>query len=298
MRSVYADTLRWRQATASTGAPGHEPAQTPPSTGRLIAVEPRLTLSEMALAVARKVREHSACADSGPPDQIIVCTTSFEHDLAHSCAGRLHSELGSRHAPFAIGQLQGASFLAALQVARAMMISDPGMRTVLIVAAERWRAPFPRSAGTLTALGDGAAAALIRRHAGAGWYIRSITVRTPASPGPAASETCRVDNASVVRVITETCTDAGLEPSAIDWILPARINALLAREISTQAGLAAERIPCVDTTGTGYLCAADTPAHLDALLHSATPSDGQHMLLWSAGFQGQAACAILEYRRS
>jgi hypothetical protein len=43
---------------------------------------------------------------------------------------------------------------------------------------------------------------------------------------------------------------------------------------------------------------ADAPAQLDTLLQSVVPSERQRILLWSAGLQGQAACAILEYRGS
>ena len=71
----------------------------------------------------------------------------------------------------------------------------------------------------------------------------------------------------------------------------------LARRVSAQARLPEPMwYPGLDDTG--YLCAADTPAQLDALLRSAAVSDGQHILLWSAGFQGQAGCAILQYRAS
>jgi 3-oxoacyl-[acyl-carrier-protein] synthase III len=250
----------------------------------------------MALTAARRIRARSAGPDTPAPDQIIVCTTSFEHELALSCAGRLHSETGSGYAPFAIGQLQGASFLVALQVARTLIASDARMGTVLIVAAERWRAPFARVVGTLTTLGDGAAAALVGHHRSPGWCLRSITIRTPARPACGTPETVYVDDTTIVDVIRETCMAAGLNPSAIDWILPARINPVLAREISARAGLLPARIPQADANDTGYLCAADTPACLDALLCATTPSHGQHLLLWSAGFQGQGACAILEFR--
>jgi 3-oxoacyl-[acyl-carrier-protein] synthase III len=74
---------------------------------------------------------------------------------------RLHSELGSTGVPFAIGQLQGVSFFLALQVAADIMASDERMHAALIVAAERWLPPFSRQTGTLTALGDGAAAVLV-----------------------------------------------------------------------------------------------------------------------------------------
>jgi 3-oxoacyl-[acyl-carrier-protein] synthase-3 len=107
-----------------------------------------------------------------------------------------------------------------------------------------------------------------------------------------------IDEAAVVEVIGTTCTQAGLKPAALDWILPPRINVTLACEVNARARLPAERMWYPDPGDVGYLCAADAPVQLDMLLQSAAPADGQRILLWSAGFQGQAACAILEFRGS
>ncbi|EIF29055.1 3-oxoacyl-(acyl-carrier-protein) synthase III [Burkholderia sp. Ch1-1] len=290
MRSVYADTLRWSSEVADL-----DPLD-PSSRSVHVAIEPRLLLSEMASRVAREAVGQYPGNDNLAPDQIIVCATSLEHDLALSCAGRLHSELGSTGVPFAVGQLQGVSFFLALQVAADMMASDERMHTALIVAAERWLPPFPRQAGTLTALGDGAATVLIRRHTGPGWRVLSINVRTPSFP-VASTGTC-VDEVAVLDVIGQTCTQVGLKPAAIDWVVPPRINTTLACDVTAQARLPVWRMWYPDPGDIGYLCAADTPAQLHVLLQTVVPTDGQRILLWSAGFQGQAACAVLEYRGS
>ncbi|CAE6907519.1 hypothetical protein R69927_05781 [Paraburkholderia domus] len=296
MQSVYADTLRWRrQATAPVTVDHPSGRATMPAR---VTSESRLTLSEMASAVAREAVRRCHPNDNRAPDQIIVCANSFEDDLSLSCAGRLHSELGSPGVPFAIGQLQGVSFFLALQVAADMMASDERMHAALIVAAERWLPPFSRQTGTLTALGDGAAAVLVRRHAGPGWHVRSVTVCTPSSAVSIAPHETFVDEAAVVEVIGKTCAQAGLKPAALDWIVPPRINAALACEVSAQARLPAGRMWYPDPGDIGYLCAADAPAQLDLLSQSVAPADGQRILMWSAGFQGQAACAILEFRGS
>ncbi|WP_245753168.1 3-oxoacyl-[acyl-carrier-protein] synthase III C-terminal domain-containing protein [Paraburkholderia sartisoli] len=298
MQSVYADTLRWRREATASHIVDHSSRPMHPAMPAYVASESRLILSEMALTVARKAVRRCPWKDNRAPDQIIVCATSFEHDLALSCAGRLNSELGSAGVPFAIGQLQGVSFFLALQIAGDMMAHDDSMHAVLVVGAERWRPPFPRLAGSLGALGDGAAAALIGRRTGAGWYVCSVTVRTPPSCASIAPDDIRVDETVLADAIEEACIEAGLKPSAVDWIVPARINTTLAREVCARAGLPVDRVWYPDPDDIGYLCAADTPAQLDTLLQSVTSSDGQHILLWSAGFQGQVACAILEFRRS
>ncbi|MGC2964281.1 3-oxoacyl-[acyl-carrier-protein] synthase III C-terminal domain-containing protein [Paraburkholderia graminis] len=296
MQSVYADTLRWRDEAAFCAAPDFSLELAQPATPTRVAHERQLTLSDMASTVAREAIRQCPAQDNRAPDQIIVCASSFEHDLSLSCAGRLHSELGSTGVPFAIGQLQGVSFFLALQLVADMMAGDERMRTALIVAAERWLPPFSRRGMTVAALADGAAAVLLTRRAGPGWCIRSVMVCTPATP--TVRRGTFVDEACLVDIVRKTCAQAGLKPASLDWIVPARINASLARNISARAGLPAGRTWSPDPADIGYLCAADAPAQLDALLRSAPGADGQRILLWSAGFQGQAACAILEFRGS
>lgn len=292
MRSVYADTLRWRPKVDA--APVHDSAS-PLSTAmpEYVACEQRLLLSEMASMVTRETMRRSRGKDNLPPYQVIVCATSFEDDLALSCAARLHSELGSTGVPFAIGQLQGVSFFLALQMVSDMMASDERMRSALIVGAERWLPPFSRTVGTLTALGDGAAAALVMRQAGPAWRLLNVIVHTPGLPIP-SPDMC-VDEAVLVEVIGQTCTQAGLNPTEISWVVPPRINTTLACDVSADARLPVWRMWYPEPGDIGYLCAADALAQLHVLLQSVAPTDGQRILLWGTGFQGQAGCAILQY---
>ncbi|WP_322065100.1 3-oxoacyl-[acyl-carrier-protein] synthase III C-terminal domain-containing protein [Burkholderia ubonensis] len=295
MKALYADTLRWRDSGAPFGVAGIPLPQASQATENRVAVESDQTLSDMALATVRTLLDSSSPVEALTPDQIIVCTTSFEHDLALSCACRLHSELGSGRAPLAVGQLQGVSFMMALEIAVAMMTADIRLNTVVIVAAERWRPPFLRRVGALIDLADGAAAVLIARHRGPGWRVCGLTILTPEIP-PLASEHEPASTSTIVDVISETCASAGLRPANVDWVLPAPIDTRLKHEINTCCGLRPERVWHIRLNAPGHFCAADTPARLDALLRSINPSDGQHALVWSAGFQGQAGCALLEFR--
>ncbi|WP_237181892.1 3-oxoacyl-[acyl-carrier-protein] synthase III C-terminal domain-containing protein [Paraburkholderia tropica] len=290
MQTVYADTLRWCH-----DAMGTTPVDLP-STPLHAASEPGLLLSEMASSVAREAIGRCPANVNIAPDQVIVCATSLEQDYALSCAGRLHSELGSTGVPFAIGQLQGVSFFLALQMVSDMMARDNHVSCALIVAAERWLPPFSRLArSVITALGDGAAAVLVTAHTHPAWDVLSVNVRTPPVPIPPYD--IGIDEGFVVEVIAQTCMQAGVTPGAIDWVVPPRIDATLARRINVQARLSGQTwYP--DQHDCGYLCAADAPAQLDALLHATIPAQGQLILLWSAGFQRQAGCAILRYRGS
>ncbi|ABE36328.1 3-Oxoacyl-[acyl-carrier-(ACP)] synthase III family protein [Paraburkholderia xenovorans LB400] len=295
MRSVHADTLRWRQQATPSVAANHPSRSVHPAMPAHVASEPHLSLSEMASAVAGEAIRRYPSKEDHAPDQIIVCGTSLEHDLALSCAGRLHSELGSTGVPFAIGQIQGVSFFLALQVAADMMASDERMHTTLIVAAERWLPPFSRQTGSLTVLADGAAAILVSRGSCPGWHVRSLTVCTPCTSVSIPPQDIRIDEAAVVEVIGQTCAQAGVKPTTFDWIVPPRINTTLACNVSAEARLPVWRMWYPEPGDIGYLCAADAPAQLHVLLQTVVPANGQRILLWSAGFQGQAACAVLEY---
>ncbi|WP_434715368.1 3-oxoacyl-[acyl-carrier-protein] synthase III C-terminal domain-containing protein [Paraburkholderia sp. A3RO-2L] len=249
----------------------------------------------MALTVAREAVQRSSCVANRVVDQIVVCATSLEHDLALSCAGRLHSEFRSTYPPFATGQLQGVCAFLALQIASDMMAQDERMNTILIAGAERWLPPFSRVIGSLGALGDGAAAALVQRGTQSGWHVRSLTLHTPCLTTSRDEE---IDASLLLEVIAETLSKAKLQSGEIDWVVPARINPSLALEISTRAQLPEKRIWYPQPADIGYLCSADALAQLDTLLQWLVPSEGKRILLWSAGLQGQTACAILEFRGS
>ncbi|MCW3663710.1 3-oxoacyl-ACP synthase [Burkholderia cenocepacia] len=290
MQAVYGDTLRWRDECEPQRAPK---APSPPTLSDELAVaESNLSLSDMALCAARLL--YDGASQLPRPDQIIVCSTSFEHDLALSCAGRLHHELASRRPPFAIGQLQDVSFATALDLTLAMMDADIELNTVLIVAAERWLPPFSRYVDLHTLLADGAAAALVTRHPTPGWRVRGLTICTPATPSSSSVIATPVNSATLMSAINKALARAACQATQMDWIVPAKTDNRLLRSIRTHGDLPLERIWLADDTP-GYLCAAHTPARLDSLTRAVSPRDGQHLLVWSTGFHSQVACAILQF---
>ncbi|WP_105132026.1 3-oxoacyl-[acyl-carrier-protein] synthase III C-terminal domain-containing protein [Burkholderia sp. BE12] len=294
MHVLYADTLRWRAQCAPCGDNGSMTEATFRPDNR-IATETNLSLSDMALRVARMICPTAPARPA--PDQIIVCTTSFEHDLALSCAGRLHCELGSSRAPFAIGQLQDVSFLTAVDVALAMMNTDTTLNTVLIVAAECWHRALSQQVGARISLADGAAAVLIARSSMPGWRVRGLSICTPGTQ-LSCEDTVNtsLDSPMLVGAINKSLSRAALRAAQIDWILPSTVDSAVIRTVCARCQLAPERVMGMGDGRQSHLCAAQTPARLDDLLGVISPRDGQRVLVWSTGFQGQSACAILEFR--
>ncbi|MCA3640380.1 MAG: 3-oxoacyl-ACP synthase [Burkholderia sp.] len=292
MQSIYGDTLRWRDECQPSSGNGSSLAPVR-RADEPIAAQSDLSLSDMALRAARTLYE--TAPPQAAPDQIIVCSTSFEHDLALSCAGRLHSELGSSRPPFAIGQLQDVSFATALDVTLAMMAVDAALNTVLIVAAERWSAPFSRHIDLHTALADGAAAVLVARHPTPGWRVRGLTICTPTTQAASSVIAKPVDSATVFGAINKALMQAELRAAQMDWIVSAKIDSQLMRTVSAHGELPLERIWHGDDDTRDHLCAAHTPACLAGITRAVSPHDGQHLLVCSAGFHGQVACMILEF---
>ncbi|VWC78420.1 putative 3-oxoacyl-[acyl-carrier-protein] synthase [Burkholderia contaminans] len=290
MQAVYGDTLRWRDECEPRCGP--KTPSPPTLSDELVVAESNLSLSDMALRAARLLYDDASRLPR--PDQIIVCSTSFEHDLTLSCAGRLHNELASRRPPFAIGQLQDVSFATALDLTLAMMDADTELNTVLIVAAERWLPPFSRHVGLHTLLADGAAAALVTRHPAPGWRVRGLTICTPAMHSSSSVIATPVDSATLMGAIDKALARAACQATQMDWIVPAKTDNGLLRSIRMHGDLPLERIWLGDDTP-GHLCAAHTPARLDSLTRAVSPRDGQHLLIWSTGFHGQVACAILQF---
>ncbi|MEI7296300.1 3-oxoacyl-ACP synthase [Paraburkholderia tropica] len=291
MQSIYADVLRWQSAANPTDVAG---ASFHPAAVQQVAIERNIALTDMALLAARQAVQRSSSGAKRTVDQIVVCATSLEQDLAMSCAGRLHSEFSSGRPPLAVGQLQGVGAFLAFQIANDMMAEDAELESILVVGAERWLSPFSRLAGSVAALGDGAAAAVVQRGSAAGWSIHSVTVRTPLTL-PGRVETW-IDDEALASVIDEACNSAGLSAHSARWIVPPCIAPGLVGAISARASLPADRTWCAGPDDIGYLCAADPLAQLDAFLGVVTPADGDRVLLWSTGLQGQAACAVLEYQ--
>lgn len=140
------------------------------------AEEPQLEVSEMLLRVALPLLQAPEGAVAPQVSTFMVCHTSLENDFTISAACRLQAELRQGQVPFAIGQLQGATFLMALSLASDLLAGGSGQR-IAIAAAERWTPPFTRLIGQATLLGDGAGAVLLERGCNVGWMLRAIQGR-------------------------------------------------------------------------------------------------------------------------
>ncbi|HLO96937.1 MAG TPA: 3-oxoacyl-[acyl-carrier-protein] synthase III C-terminal domain-containing protein [Burkholderiaceae bacterium] len=264
-----------------------------------VAQEPVLEASEMLLQVTRELLQPFEGATMPTVSTFLVCHTCLENDVTISAACRLQAELHQGRVPFAVGQLQGATFLMALSLAADLMATSTDDR-IVVAAAERWSWPYTRVMGRTTVLGDGAGAVLLERGCTKGWMLRAIRVQTP----PPSADIYRhiVQGAALplnldglCSLIADTLRAAGCGPRDIAILVPHQISRHLVDCVRRRCGLQSAWCGPADILDGGYLCSAEVPVRMHRLLRQSDAHPGDRMLLWGLGFEGALACAVLEY---
>lgn len=264
-----------------------------------VAEEASMEVSEMLLRVTRELLHPGSEAPVPQVDTFVVCQTCLENDVTVSAACRLQAELRQGQVPFAIGQLQGATFLLGLSIA-ADLLSTGTEGQVVVAAAERWTQPYTRLLGTTAVLGDGAGAVLLQRGCRSGWLLRAIRVVTPPPVGEVYRHLLNEaplgpDLDGLCALVSETLRDAQCLPRDIDVLVPHDMCRDLTSRLRRRCGLRSAWRGPADILDGGYLCSAEAPVRMHRLLQHATARAGDRMLLWGAGFEGALACAVLEF---
>jgi 3-oxoacyl-[acyl-carrier-protein] synthase III len=119
-------------------------------------------IGQLAVDVTQRLKEQAPSEWLRKIDVVIACTTGIDAQFGVSLAGKMQYILNASGAlPFAIGQMDGCSAIAALRIARAFMNGPERARVVAIVATECWLYPYFRSFSDYAQYGDGAAAVLL-----------------------------------------------------------------------------------------------------------------------------------------
>jgi 3-oxoacyl-[acyl-carrier-protein] synthase III len=134
----------------------------PPENAETSIAESITEIGQLAADATQRLKEQAPSELLRKIDVVIVCTTGIDAQFGVSLAGKVQYILGASGAlPFAIGQMDGCSSIAALRIARAFMNGPERARVVAIVATECWLYPYFRSFGDYAQYGDGAAAVLL-----------------------------------------------------------------------------------------------------------------------------------------
>lgn len=265
-----------------------------------VPIEQHRDLSELAVHVARPI---CARSDRRTPsaDVVIFCHSSLNEHVSTTTAGRLCALIGERPFSFSLAQQQGASVFSALRVASDLLLAEPELRAILIVAAEKWCYPFTRRIGRWTMQGDAAGAVLLEREtlqtSKRGLRLLATAVqplcRADAPFGLPASlrDTNAIFAASLVALINTLLRQQGLCLSDVTAVIGHQVNGLLVDALSQQLDL--PRVHCV-VDQRAYLGTAEFIVRLAETLDAAEIKQGSLLLAWGIGLGGYVSCALLE----
>lgn len=211
--------------TKNAAATRRAAADTAPDEFRYVPVERDTDLSGLAAKVAQTICA-ARPANAAPIDIAMFCHSSLNEHVSTTTAGRLRAVIGTPCFPFSISQQQGASTFTALQLASDLLIAEPEIHTILIVAAEKWCPPFSRWTDQGIVQGDAAGAILVERTRPTSCGLVVIDARASrlhrfATPAPLSSLDIRTDWVPALR-------------STIDAILLR--HALQANDLGTVVG--------------------------------------------------------------
>ena len=243
------------------------------------------TTSDLALQASRRALEMAGIS-ADKLDLIIVATTTPDM-VFPGTACILQSKLGAKGMPAFDVQAVCSGFVYALATADQFMRSGQ-YEHILVVGAEIFSRILDwKDRGTCVLFGDGAGAVVLKRSSHAG----ILSVPGGVSGGQISGRPLlQMDGGAVFRIAVkvledvalETLAAAGLQASAIDWLIPHQANIRIIQATAKKLGMSMERvITTVDRHAN--TSAASVPLALDEAVRDGRIRPGHHVLLEGVG---------------
>jgi 3-oxoacyl-[acyl-carrier-protein] synthase III len=209
----------------------------------------------------------------------------------------LQNELDLGHATVAgIDQLGCASIFSALRMARAMLLAEEDVRTVLCVSADRLPSAAPREV-IYNVISDGACAALVRRDAvrnrivaqgqvtrGAYWDATALEDEIVAAYFPTARA-----------LIDDTLRRAGLRLDDVRWIIPHNVSLRSWEILLGLLECPREKLFASNIARIGHTIAADNLINLRDATDAGLLQPGDLLLLFTFGYGLNWSCMVVEH---
>lgn len=232
-------------------------------------------------------------------DVVVFCHSSLNEHVSTTTAGRLRAAIGEPCFPFAVAQQQGASVFTALRLAADLLVAEPELRAILIVAAEKWCHPFARRIGRWTLQGDAAGAIVLERDSPSTQGLRLLDTavqplcRADAPFGLPASltDTNAIFAPALLALIDTLLREHGRRAGEIAAVIAHHVNLPLVEAVSRQLGLPSERRL---TDRRAYLGTAESIVRLAETLDIFPLGHGELVLAWGIGLGGYVSCALFE----
>lgn len=297
-RSWHPDYGHWLEAWPGgemTGSPSVHSSLVTPDMTCMVPVETGTDLSGLATRVANEI-----CSvrppGARPVDVVMFCHSTPDEHISTSVAGRLCAEVGPPCLAFSVSQQHGASPFTALRLASYLLVAEPDVHTILIVAAEKWYPPFSRIWGPGIAHGDAAGALLVERANQKTDGLQLLDAAARHVPVEIGRRTAGIQDAwtfTLLSMIDLFLARHSLRHGEIDQIVGHPGVPLLADAVGEHFGRPGATLP--HETGI-HLGAAESIVRLaQALSHASSPQT-QRMLLWGYGISGFVGTALLEAR--
>lgn len=257
------------------------------------------TTSDLALNASRRALDMAGITPE-KLDLIIVATTTPDM-VFPSTACLLQAKLGASGMPAFDVQAVCSGFVYALATADQFMRSGQ-YEHILVVGAEIYSRILDwQDRGTCVLFGDGAGAVVLKRsttpgilaarlHAD-GSHAGILSVPGTVCGGSISGRPLlQMDGTAVFKfavkvleeVALETLAAAGLQKSAIDWLIPHQANIRIIQATAKKLGLSMERV--VTTVGRhANTSAASVPLALDEAVRDGRIQPGHHVMLEGVG---------------
>ena len=271
---------------------------------------------DMALHAARAVLDETNTAP-GDVDLVLYAgalTSSTTMECAPAPAGsvlhmrdlmdffkypvsRLQTELDLTNATVAGVDQQGcAAIFSAVRLARATLIAEPDVRTVLCVSADRLPHGSPREV-VYNLVSDGACAMLMRRGASRNRIVATHQVTKGAywDSGSLENEIVAAYFPTARTVIEDTLRKASMTLADIDWIIPHNVSLRSWEILLGLIGCPRAKLFSQNIERVGHTIAADNFINLRDATDAGLLRKGDRLLLFTFGYGLNWSCMVLEH---
>ncbi len=255
------------------------------------AVEPIRAAASLANAMI-----YSTCipANGNVGDAAAFTQTRDVKYLMDFPASRLQAVFGLEKA-LIIGLSQQActGLLGALRLARSLILSEPGMASVLCLTSDR----FPPGAlyeQSYNLISDGAAACVVSLERSGFRLLSAHGITNGAMAGASDDETVGSYFTYAHRVIQETLEKANLTLKDLAWIIPQNMNIKAWQILSRLLPFDLSRVSCPSLPDVAHMISGDNLINLKRLTDDGRIQKGDKLLLFMAGYGLTWQAVILE----
>jgi 3-oxoacyl-[acyl-carrier-protein] synthase III len=261
--------------------------------------EPGQTSSDLALEAATRALSMADC-DASTIDLIVFATSTPDH-IFPSSACILQARLGNKGATAFDVQAVCTGFIYALAIAEKFIRSGSHKRALVVGAETFSRILDWQDRGTCVLFGDGAGAVVLESsdqpgilatalHAD-GSQVGILNVRGQVANGSIVGDPfLRMDGPAVFKfavkalaeVAEEVCAAAGVDSSAVDWLVPHQANIRIIESTAKKMALPMDKV-IVTVDRHGNTSAASVPLALDEGVRTGRIKRGDKVLLEGVG---------------